>query len=83
MLFKEMQDDTVHSNKASFYLHLLLLLVYFTALIMVSVFYLITVETGIYYQRIWLMTFILADISGFANYILIIVVAKEMYKHYV
>ena len=60
----------------------MLLLVYFTALANVSILYIITITTQIIYQRLWLIAFFLADISGQANYILIIMVAKEMYKHY-
>ena len=61
---------------------MLLLSVYFIGLLLETIFYLYTAKTGIFFQRIWVVTFMIADIVGLANYILIISVAKEMHTHY-
>ena len=58
------------------------MIVYFFAQALAVGFLLTTAETGTFYSRLWLWSYILAILAGFANYILIIIVAKEMYVYY-
>ena len=60
----------------------MLVLVYFFAMGLIANFFVLNAVTGLFLQKLWLLTFMLATVAGFANYILIIIVAKEMYIHY-
>ena len=57
------------------------MLIYFISMGLIATFFTITAKTGVFYSRLWLWTFVLATFAGFANYILIIIVAMQMFVY--
>ena len=81
-VFREVNDDMTDQNRGGFYVHLVLVVVYFLAMGFIADFFIISGTEGKFYSRLWLWSFMLATMVGFANYILIIVVAREMFVYY-
>ena len=67
---------------SSFLMYLILLVVYFIATCLTTVCFFITAKTGDFHSRLWLWAAMLGSIVNFVNYIIIIIVAKEMYIEY-
>ena len=81
-VFQQVKDEEMTQNKNSFYTHLLLVIAYFLALSLLAGIFLVSWWSGVFLQRFLLLTFMFASTVGLANYIFIILVAKEMYVHY-
>ena len=58
------------------------MIVYFFAQSLAVGFFVTTANGDKFYSRLWLSSEILTILAGFATYILIIIVAKEMYVYY-
>ena len=81
IVFREVKDENTKQERGSFFLHLFLVLIYFISMGLIATFFTITAKTGVFYSRLWLWTFVLATFTGFANYILIIIVAMQMFVY--
>ena len=82
VVFREVNDEGQRQERGSFFVHLILVIVYFLALAFAAGFFVFTADTGHFYSRLWLWSFMLSIVVGFSNYILIIIVAKEMFVYY-